>query len=87
MIRSLIKKYIVSFICFGITVLILIFQFKFPDLVPNVIQNNIDNTPSEQVGLVPLLKALLSLYNWSGLISFITGIIIAVVKYLRSRGE
>jgi hypothetical protein len=87
MIERLIDKYTISFICFLYSIFILIFQFLFPDLVPDAIQKAIDNAPPEQIGLVPTLNAFLIFYTWSGLISFIVGIVSAVVKYFRSIGE
>jgi hypothetical protein len=52
--------------------------------VPDAVQKAIDNAPPEQIGLVPSLKAFLIFYTWSSLISFITGIMTALIKYIRS---
>ena len=84
----IIRKYSVSFLLFGLTIFILIWQqFLFPDLIPGAIQNSIELAHPEQIGLKPTLQAFLIFYNWSGLVSFIAGVVTAVVNYFRSIGE
>jgi hypothetical protein len=87
MFQNIINKYTVSFVCLVITIFIVIFQFIFPDLVPEAIQNAIDNAHTEQVGIVPILKTFLLLYTWSGIISFISGIVSAVIIFIKSQRE
>ena len=81
MVNRAIRKYAVSLILFIITILILIWQFIFPDPVPEYLQKLIDNTHPEQTGLKPLLEAFLFIYIWSALITFLAGIVTAIIKY------
>jgi hypothetical protein len=84
---GLFKKYALSFILFIVSIAILIWQFVFPDPVPDIMKDLIAKAHPEQIGLKPSMQAFLFVYTWSGLISFIGGIVNAVIVYFKSISE
>ena len=76
------REYATSFVWFVVGLFIIIWQFLFPDLIPNLVMASIK--PSNAYGVNALLKAFLIVYTYSGLASFIISIMTAFFTYRRS---
>jgi uncharacterized BrkB/YihY/UPF0761 family membrane protein len=81
---GIIKKYLVSLLFLAFTLLIFIFQISFPDVVPDLIKEQIEKAPPEFVGLKSSYEAVLIFYTWSGVISLFVSITSAIVIYFRN---
>jgi len=85
MIFRILKQYAFSVFTFIVTILILVIQFKMPDLVPDIIQHWIDTANPEQTGYVSSLNIFLAIYPWISIISFFTSILSAVLIFIRNK--
>ena len=77
----MLKKYAASLVWFVIGLFIILWQFVLPDPIPELVMNLIERDNSMFIGLDFTLKAFLTLYIVSGMISLIIGIVTAILAY------
>lgn len=77
------RKYAASIVWSVIGVIILIWQFVFPDPIPELIIKLIERDNSAFVGLDITLKIFLLLYTVSGMASLLIGIVTAFITHKR----
>ena len=78
------RKYAVSITWLVAGLIIIIYQFVFPDPIPELIMKLIERDNSNFVGLDFVLKAFFLLYMISGMASLFIGIVTAFFAYRRS---
>ena len=79
------KQYAVSITFSVVGLIILVYQFVFPDPIPDLVIKLIERDNSMFIGLDFVLKAFLLLYMISGIASLFTGIVTALFIYKRSQ--
>ena len=78
-----------GWICTGIAgILIIGIQLLIPDLVPDAINKILsDNTSTQFIGVSPVTKATLAIWNICGFALFIAGVFGTFISYRRSQSE
>ena len=80
----MIQEYTSSLVLFVIGIAILIWQFIFPDPIPDLVTRLINQGYSEFAGLDFTLKAFLLFYTISGFISIVASFMTAFLTFIRS---
>lgn len=78
------REYAASIVWFSAGLIIIIWQFVFPDPMPELIIKQLERDNSSFVGLDFVMEAFLLLYIISGFVSFIIGIVTMFFTYRRS---